>query len=265
MKKIVFLSLSIAFTGVAALTAFKSPYTVYGNSNRNNQSANYIDLNKAKEIAFADLNVKEDQVSYLRTEFNYDDGIAEYEVDFTYNSAEYDYEIDALSGTINEFSKELIGRYSANTSTTITVAQAKEIALNYLNLKAGDVTFLKEKSDYDDGRLEYEIELVSANKKYDFEILSDGTIRQYDFKIVSEQYNNTSTGSTQTNGISLEAATEIALKHSGLTAGQVVITKSKTDYDDGRKEYEIEFIYNRAEYEYTIDAETGTILEFDRD
>ncbi len=63
----------------------------------------------------------------------------------------------------------------------------------------------------------------------------------------------------------MDAAKEIALNHAGLTASQVTFTKAKLDKDDGRYIYEIEFRYNIYEYEYEIDAITGTILDFERE
>ena len=41
--------------------------------------------------------------------------------------------------------------------------------------------------------------------------------------------------------------------------------KVELDYDDGRAEYEVEFRCNGIEYEYTIDAASGTILDYEWD
>lgn len=61
----------------------------------------------------------------------------------------------------------------------------------------------------------------------------------------------------------MERAKEIALSHAGLSAGEVYLSKAKFEDDDGVKVYEIEFYKDRMEYEYTIHAATGRILEFD--
>ena len=37
----------------------------------------------------------------------------------------------------------------------------------------------------------------------------------------------------------------------------------KLDYDDGRPEYEGKIIYGGTEYEFTIDAATGSVMEWD--
>ena len=37
----------------------------------------------------------------------------------------------------------------------------------------------------------------------------------------------------------------------------------KLDYDDGRWEYEGKIIYNLMEFEFTIDAATGAVIEWD--
>lgn len=68
------------------------------------------------------------------------------------------------------------------------------------------------------------------------------------------------------NLISEEEAKSIALEHAGLSADDVFFTKSKLDYDDGRYEYEIEFNQGyEKEYDYTIDAQSGRIVDFDYD
>lgn len=55
---------------------------------------------EAIAIALTDAGFTEDQVTRLRTEFDYDDGRPEYEVDFRYGGFEYDYEIHAETGAI---------------------------------------------------------------------------------------------------------------------------------------------------------------------
>ena len=52
----------------------------------------------------------------------------------------------------------------------ITIDQAKQTALNAVGMNAANVTFTKQKQDYDDSMPEYEIEFVANNMKYEFEI-----------------------------------------------------------------------------------------------
>jgi len=68
-------------------------------------------------------------------------------------------------------------------------------------------------------------------------------------------------GSTMTK----EAAMQAALDYAGLTADRVTFTKVHQDYDDGRLEWDIEFICNGVEYEFEVDMNTGRVLEADRD
>lgn len=143
--------------------------------------------------------------------------------------------------------------------------KAKSIALNHAGVTSSTAKFVKVERDRDDGRLLYEVEFYAGNKEYDYEILaSDGTILSYDADI--EGYRIPSSTSTSSSGyIGVERAKEIALQHAGLSASGVNFVKAEFDYDDGRAEYEIEFHHNFREYEYTIDAASGTILEAERD
>ena len=71
--------------------------------------------------------------------------------------------------------------------------------------------------------------------------------------------------SSEAEKIGEDAALEIALKDAGLSESKVKRIKCELDYDDGRTEYEVEFKKGTTEYNYTIDAFSGEILEKDID
>ena len=68
-----------------------------------------------------------------------------------------------------------------------------------------------------------------------------------------------------TSYIGESRAKEISLERAGVSASQATFQKVKLDYDDGRWEYEVEFRSGDYEYELTIDAVSGTILDYERD
>lgn len=67
------------------------------------------------------------------------------------------------------------------------------------------------------------------------------------------------TGSVNQPKIGVEEAKEAALKHAGLTAAEVTFIKEELDYDDGRTEYDIEFVTSTTKYEYEISADDGAV------
>lgn len=76
----------------------------------------------------------------------------------------------------------------------------------------------------------------------------------------------------QTDSTLLEAedARNIALAHVGLTAEDVTFTATKLDWEDGKQVYEVEFFSpseqydsaERTEYDYDIDAVTGSVMKY---
>ena len=57
-----------------------------------------------------------------------------------------------------------------------------------------------------------------------------------------------------------------ALEHAQLKKDQLdFVKKAEMDYEHGRKVWEIKFYQGGFEYEYNIDAETGSILKCERD
>ena len=78
------------------------------NSNNNNIPTTNITVDEAKNIALTHANLTEDNVQFLRTKEEYDDGILVYEIDFNYNTYEYDYKINANTGEIVSYDKDSI-------------------------------------------------------------------------------------------------------------------------------------------------------------
>ena len=65
--------------------------------------------------------------------------------------------------------------------------------------------------------------------------------------------------------ISEDKAKIIALEDAGFSESDVEYLNVVLDRDDGRTEYDIDFQKGELEYEYTLDAVTGDILESETD
>ena len=198
-------------------------------------------------------------MTFTKAKLDYDDGIAEYEIEFNSASDEYEYDINAVTGAVIKYSKEALEIPAMNNTTgIITADEAKSAALAHAGLSASEVTFTKARLDYDDGTAEYEIEFNSVSDKYEYDInASNGNVIKYSKESLKNSKQN---GSSM---ITADEAKNIALEYAELNASEVRFTKSELDYDDGMAEYEIEFSFGRKEYEFKIDAYTGEIIETD--
>lgn len=61
---------------------------------------------EAQAIALEHAGFTEDQVTWLRTEYEIDDGVPQYEVQFHQGRWEYDYEINADTGAILSYDRD---------------------------------------------------------------------------------------------------------------------------------------------------------------
>ena len=174
-----------------------------------------------------------------------------------------------------------------NTATTVSMEEAKTIALNDAGVALEDARFYETKGDEEDGRVVYEIEFVAGNVEYDYEIdKATGDIVNKDHEIESSQYirqtqdtasaaDDTAAQDQRTSadaqntassaGVTLENAKTIALTNAGVNSADATFVKAKEDRDDGRTVYEIEFYTADGEYDYEIDKATGKILDVDYD
>ena len=174
----------------------------------------------------------------------------------------------------------------ASDSAYIGVEAAKGAAFAHAGLDASQVTMGEVDFDYEDGRMVYELEFYASGAEYEYDIdASTGAVVKF-----SQEGGRTQTSSSAGSGgasgnvssgagsgtaqsgaggtatdIGREDALAAALNHAGVSQDQVYDLEVKREYDDGRLEYESEFKTGGWEYEYTINAVDGTILDYERD
>ena len=68
-----------------------------------------------------------------------------------------------------------------------------------------------------------------------------------------------------TKQITAEQAKQIALAHAKVAQKDVIFVKVALEYDDGRQVYDVEFYSGNVEYDYEIDAASGSIVSSDFD
>ena len=169
----------------------------FGNTNSN------ITMDQAKQIATTNAGLDVNSVTYIKTIQDYDDGFLKWEIDFVANNMKYEYDISANNGTILKAEREGVayqgnipqvnmnqqgiqGNVAAQNYGTqgnvqgISVDEAKSIAVQHAGFSTSNVTFTKQKYDFDDGIAKWELEFVVNTNKYEYEIgVSNGVILKY--------------------------------------------------------------------------------------
>ena len=242
----------------------------------------FISEADAKKTAFDHAGVTEADVTGLRVKLDYDDGRQVYDVEFYSGNQEYDYEISAVDGTILSYDNEMEFRGGPNQQTSsqagaaaISEEEAKQAAFAHAGVTEADVTGLRVRLDYDDGRQVYDVEFYAGSLEYDYEIsAADGTVLSFDQEMDDWARAQNSASAAQgagTNAASGAAGSLSEADAKALALSQVPgaaeenIVKFGQDYDDGRSVYEIEIRYEYAEYEIEIDAATGDIVKMEKD
>ncbi|WP_301595571.1 PepSY domain-containing protein [Mediterraneibacter glycyrrhizinilyticus] len=141
---------------------------------------------------------------------------------------------------------------------------ALQAALEAAGVSESDASRLRISKDRDDGRVVYEIGFDVDQTEYDYDVLaSDGQILSSDVELRNDDGDDDddrNRGGNADVAISREEAIDIALaKVSGATESDIRI---ELDHDDGRYKYEGDIIYERVEYDFEIDANSGDVLEW---
>lgn len=260
---------------------------------------------QATTIAMEHAGVTQEDAVSLSVKEDKEDGKAVYQVEFSTQERTYECDVAKNSGEVVKYSYDQVKMFQAaqenggedqvveNQTTgqtgqrssaveqpesdaqettsqystgTITEEEAKQIALNHAGVTAEEATLYRVKADYEDGRAVYDVEFAVGTTEYDYEIAQDtGDILGYDSDVEgwTPVTGNNQTSSQTAKAVTLEEATQLVLDRvPGATADNVRI---KEDYDDGRNLFEGEVYYDRTEYEFEIDASTGTFIEWSVD
>lgn len=277
MKKLIAVCL---LAGLVALAGCNSSQTA---------SASYIGVEAARSAALKDAGETEGDFTNATLEER--DGTIYYDVEFTAGGAKYEYAVDALTGSIIEAKKEGGESQSSSSQPSSSSSQASSQSGSSLNstpkaessqassaagstgliteeeaaniakehAQVTDCTMLPVKLDRDDGRQVYDVEFFTADgKEYDYEIdAATGEVLSYDYD--AERQAATASGTASIT--EAEAKALVLAQVPG--AAEENFLEFKTDYDDGRLEYEGELFYDGMKYEFTVDGYSGTIREWE--
>ena len=290
MKKSI---LSIAMTAAIPLAALS--LAACGGS-QTASTADYIGIDAAKEAALSDAGVSADGAEFSTAGLDSRNGVFYYAVDFTENGVNYEYDIDALTGVVIERAKtpaaggqgeagtetaaasgtaapagETAAQVPASTSPAgsqgtgsggpVTEAEARAIALSQAGLTEADVRFIESKKDRHDGQSVFEVEFDAlTGEEYSYDIReADGAIVSYDY----DSDRNPSVNSSGSGMLSEDQIRETVLSRvPGASAADVRLW---LDEDDDRYQYEGQLIWDGMEYEFKIDAYSGSVLEWEAD
>lgn len=277
MKKLIAVCL---LAGLVALAGCNSSQTA---------SASYIGVEAARSAALKDAGETEGDFTNATLEER--DGTVYYDVEFTAGGAKYEYAVDALTGSIIEAKKEGGESQSSSSQPSSSSSQASSQSGSSLNstpkaessqassaaesagliteeeaasiakehAQVTDCTMLPVKLDRDDGRQVYDVEFFTADgKEYDYEIdAATGEVLSYDYDAERQAAAASGTASIT----EAEAKALVLAQVPG--AAEENFLEFKTDYDDGRLEYEGELFYDGMKYEFTVDGYSGTIREWE--
>ena len=226
-----------------------------------------------------------------------DDVPAAYEVDLYVSGGEFEYVVDAYTGEILRGRADVLAAPepekpavpAASESPAASGAPAapavsavpadsgtgwigeeraldlalEDFAARYPDLQGGNSFDHRVKLEKDDGLFRYDVKFRQGGYEVDYEIDAEsGRVLEWDADYEGPP---PELQSADGDGISSGQAETIALAHAGLTEGQVSRLRTERDDEDGRAVYEVDFAADGMEYEYTIDAATGAVLEHEKD
>lgn len=169
----------------------------------------------------------------------------------------------------------------------LTAQEAEDLALQKAELTREQVKISRTELDLERGVPHWEVEFRYEDWEYDYTVHAEtGAILEWDKEYEPQKTVPTQPPATEPPAVetpvtpapvtppateqkpaalTAEEAKAIALAHAGLTSQQVGRVKAEKDRENGVWVYEVEFQNGRWEYDYEIHAETGKILEWDKE
>ena len=272
------------------------------NGARGPEQSTAIGGEAAQNFAFADAGVDPASAQAVKVKYERYQGTFVYEVEFLAGETEYEYKINAADGSVvKKEQKAVMGPgNSVPVAGTITLEEARDIALADAGVAREEAVFTEAKQDMERGVPVFEFKFYGGNVEYEYEI-NGQTGAVYSKKTttyVSQDPAGTpppvqtappasQTPATQppatakptpapatqppatqaprptqpsNSFIGSDAAKQAALADAGVSAGDARFTKVRMDYEDGVPVYEVEFYTATHEYDYEIHAQNGSVF-----
>ena len=257
------------------------------------------------EVAKSIMLNKVPGANILEFSYDGDDKTPKYDGTLIKDNYEYEVDVNAKTGQIIKFEKEAIFTHNSNgnannasadtqqsttqqsttqnnnASTTrkayIGESKAKSIMLN----KVPGATISKFYLD-NDATPEYDGELIKGDYEYDISVDAvTGEIREFSKERIRNYNNPTINNSTSTNS-NTNANNNVPTNNNGITTNRTYIGESKAKSimlsnvpgatirgfhfdNDSTPEYEAELIKDGYEYDISVNALTGEIIEFSKE
>lgn len=271
---------------LAGKTPAQSVRTAVNNSVKTATPSEYLNETEVKAI----LQDKVVGATVTKLYLEMDDGRAEYDGEMYLGKVDYDFTIEAVTGAILEWSTEVRTSSPADATSSATTTSAAitpntatsgggvtaiiglEEARAAALARIPGATITKLELSRDDGKAEYEGEMYLDNVKYKFKMNAankmftewqtetDTHIHSTPAAVTVKPATKTTSGSTNAY-IGEAKAKQIAMTRANIT--NATVTELYLEYDDGHVEYDGEMHLGSVQYEFEIDAVTGTILEWD--
>lgn len=209
----------------------------------------FITIDEAKEIALKHANLTAEDVKFKDRDLDLEDGTPYYELEFVTEANEYEYKIHAVTGEIIESECEPIedddDRHHHD----------------------------KDDDDHNDENYQKPSKPVPTEPEESKPVIetkpapSEPTEEKPEATRTQEKPEFTKPEFTkpEKDFIDVEDAKDEALNHAGINKDKVKFDKAELDEDNGKHRFEIEFEDDDFEYEYEVDAESGEILDFEKD
>lgn len=272
------------------------------NGARGPEQSTAIGGEAAQNFAFADAGVDPASAQAVKVKYERYQGTFVYEVEFLAGETEYEYKINAADGSVvKKEQKAVMGPgNSVPVAGTITLEEARDIALADAGVAREEAVFTEAKQDMERGVPVFEFKFYGGNVEYEYEINGQtgavyskktttyvsqdpaGTPPPVQTAPPTSQPPASQTPATakptpapatqppatqaprptqpSNSFIGSDAAKQAALADAGVSAGDARFTKVRMDYEDGVPVYEVEFYTATHEYDYEIHAQNGSVF-----
>lgn len=131
---------------------------------------------EARKIALMDAGLGEEEIRFLPTEYDWEDGAPVYEIEFFYDATKYEFDISMTTGDILSCSRKMKPAAPVNNvlNDVATPGSGEEAAINaalsHAGLRRDEVARLEVEVDDEDGRQVYEVEFYVESTEYSYDI-----------------------------------------------------------------------------------------------